>query len=86
MNTDHRYSHRPGTVADCEFYILIVSSDELFHETVLHDKVKTVEDVICNFSFLEEFKQWFDLLIARQILRHFSFPLGSLFVDFAHVL
>ena len=64
VDPNHRYSHRPRTVANSQFNILVMSSDEFFHQTILHNKIKTVKNIVGNFSFFEQLKQGLDLLIA----------------------
>jgi len=64
MDANHGDSHGPGTVANGQLHILIMSFHVFFHHAVLNDQIQGVQDVLVEFAFLQAFVEWSDISLA----------------------
>ena len=64
MDAYHSDTHGPGTIADAQFDILVVSLHVLFAQAILHDKVKRVEYLDIDFVLPQLLEKRLDLSLA----------------------
>ena len=83
MDTHHGDTHRPRTITYREFNVLIMRSDILLHQTILHDQVQRVQNLQAHFLLWQQFKQGFNLYVALFVLCQFNLTLRTLLVDIA---
>ena len=74
MDAHHGDSHGPGSVANCQFQILIMGAHIFFHQAVLNYQVATVEDLRIHGELLELFKH--GLGVFGALLENYAFGLS----------
>jgi len=76
MDPHHGHSHWPGSIANSQLKVLVMGSDVLLHQAVLHDQVEPIQDLPTQIVFLQKLQQRLHIPEALSVHSYFYLSIG----------